>query len=95
MKNKTATVIMKHLKNIILKYTSKGFTINDIFGDGEFNIDDIVTSVLPATLHICSADEHVSKVERAIRTVKELARTICHNLPYDSFPKLMTTSLHS
>ena len=70
MKNKTATVIMKHLKNIILKYTSKGFNITNIFGDGEFNIDDIVTSVLPATLHICSADEHVSKVERAIRTVK-------------------------
>ena len=60
MKNKKATTIIKHLKNIILKYTSRDLNITDIFGDGEFNVDDIITSTLPATLHICSADEHVS-----------------------------------
>ena len=93
MKNKKATTIIKHLKNIILKYTSRDLNITDIFGDGEFNVDDIITSTLPVTLHICSADEHVPKVERAIRTVKERTRTICHNLPYDSFPKMMTICL--
>ena len=93
MDNKYAATIIKHLSTIIKKFTSRGFTISDIFADGEFETDDIITSVVPATLHICSADEHVPKIERAIRTIKERARTVCHTLTYDAFPMLMTTSL--
>ena len=73
MKNRKATTILKHLENIIKKYTTRGFIVTDIFGDGEFDVHNIVTSLLPATLHICSADEHIPKIERTIRTIKEHA----------------------
>ena len=35
MDNKYATTIIKHLSTIIKKFTSRGFTISDIFADGE------------------------------------------------------------
>jgi hypothetical protein len=41
-------------------------------------------------MHICAVREHVHKVERCIRTVKERARTICHSLQFNRFTKLMT-----
>ena len=93
MENKKSPTIIKHLNDIITKYRSRNFIITDVFADGEFDVDDIATSILPSSLHICSADEHVPKIERTIRTIKERARTICHTLPYDSFPKMLTISL--
>ena len=93
IEDKHAHTIIKYLNNVIKKYASRGFIIMDIFGDGEFDVEEIISSTLPATLHICSADEHVPKIERTIRTIKERARTVCHTLPYDSFPKLLTISL--
>ena len=56
-------------------------------------MEDIIISALPATLYICLADEHVPIIERTIITINERARTVCHNLPYESFPNLLTISL--
>jgi len=61
MESKKVATIIKYLNDIIKKYTSRGFIITDIFADNEFDIDDITTSILLASLHICSADEHVSQ----------------------------------
>ena len=89
---KTGTII--HILRKILKiYSSRGFIISNIFGDNELDFDDINSTILPATMHICAAGDHVPKIERPILTIKERGRTICHSLPFTSFPKIMTKSL--
>ena len=93
MKNKKKDTIIDLLNLLIKTYQSRGFTISYVFGDGEFDRVEIKTTILPSNLHICAAGEHVPRIERTIRTVKERARTLCHSLPYDSFPQLMTKSL--
>ena len=93
IENKKAHTLVKSIENIIRKYASRGFTVTDVFGDEEFDVEDIITQILPETLHTCSADEHIHRIERTIQTIKERACTICHTLPYDAFPKLVTTSL--
>ena len=93
IKNKKAPTLIKYIKNVIKKYTSRGFTIMDIFGDREFDVNDIISGVLPSTLHTCLADKHIHRIKKTIRTIKERDRTVCHLLPYKSFPKLLSTSL--
>ena len=74
-------------------YFSRGFVITDMYADGEFNFDSIKHGILPVALNICAAGEHVPKIERAIRSIKERCRSICHSLPYTKFTQLMTKSL--
>ena len=93
LENRKKEKIIRILRKILKIHSSRGFIISDIFGDNEFDVDDIKSSILPATMHICSADEHVPKIERPIRTIKERGRTIYHSLPFTSFPKIMTKSL--
>ena len=74
-------------------YFSRGFIVTDMFADGEFNYDAIKQNILPVTLNICSTDEHVPKVERTIRSIKERCRSICHGLPYRKYTPIMIKSL--
>ena len=62
MKNSKATTIINHLKDAVNKYATRGFTVTDTFGDDKFDVDDIIMSLLPAILHICSADDHFPKM---------------------------------
>ena len=48
---------------------------------------------LGITLNICAANEHVSLIERCIRTFKERVRAIRHGLPYKNMPGLMIVHL--
>ena len=91
--NKYKITIINCLQNIIKIYTSRKFIISDVYGDNEFDMDDLRQAILPARLHICAANEHVPMIERPIRTVKEKARTMCHSVPYTNYTKLMTKSL--
>ena len=93
MERKTKKSLIKQLGLVIKKYNSRGFVISDVFADNEFDMEDLKNKILPSTLQLCAAGEHVSKVERVIRTVKDRCRTICHSLPYSSFPKLMSKGL--
>ena len=93
IKDRKASTLIKYINRAVKKYTIRGFTVTDIFGDGEFDVDEITSAVLPATLHTCLADEHIHRIKRTIKTIKERARTICHSLPYNYFPKSLTISL--
>jgi len=90
LENKGRVSIIRILQNIIQLYSTRGFIISDLFGDGEFDVDDIKLAILPITTHICSTNEHVPKIERPIRTIKERCRSICHSLPFSSFLRIMT-----
>ena len=72
-------------------YKTRGFNPQSIHADGEF------TALQPAfpNIHftICSADDHVPEIERAIRTVKESIRTAIHGMPYSRLPRVLVKEL--
>ena len=82
-----------YLLQILKLYRSRGFIITDMFVDNEFNHDTIRMGVLPISLNIFSAGEHVPKIKKTIRTIKERCRSLCQSLPYNRYPKMMTRGL--
>ena len=93
LKNKTKEIICKMLLKVKNLYTTRGFEISHVYADNEFEVELIRDQMQPSALHICAANEHVPKIERLIRTIKERARCICHAVPYNRYTKLMTQSL--
>ena len=92
-RNRTGTSIIKGLQTVINIYKSRGFIINTIHGDNEFDISRLREEVRPTILQIHGKDEHVGPIERSVRTVKDRTRSICHGLPYKYYTKLMVNSL--
>ena len=41
----------------------------------------------PISLNVAAAGEHVSEIERSVRTVKNQVRSMCHGMPYQRLPK--------
>ena len=93
LSDRKSKTIVNHINNIQKQYTKRSFIITDIFADGEFDYNDYKTEVLPSVLHICSTDEHVPKIERSIRTIKERCRSFCCSLPFRVMPKLTFSGL--
>ena len=90
---RTMKSIINTLNEIRQIYSTRGFKIENIHGDNEFNKDEIKQSQLPATFHAYGKDEHVGLIERSNRTVKNKARTMTHAVPYQRMPKLMVIGL--
>ena len=93
--NKSKKTLANSIKCILKLYVSRGFTVSDIFSDNEFDFDEIRTKTLPAKLSICAAGEHVPKIERTIRTIKERTRIFCHSISYTKIPGIMLKALIS
>ena len=82
-KNDMVTAIQR----IIKMYHVRGLTITQITSDNDFNC--IRDNIRPIFLNVVAADEHVSPVERSIRTIKDRTRCHVHNLPYSHYPKTL------
>ena len=91
--NRTKSSIQKGLSTVIKTYSTRGFNVENIHGDNEFNIPSLHSDLLPASFHIHAANEHCGTIERSIRTMKERCRCLCHAVPYNRYTKLMVTSL--
>ena len=92
-KSRSAKAIINTLYEIKQLYETRGFRIENIHGDNEFNKDEIKKAQLPSLFHIYGKDEHVGMIERSNRTVKKKCRTVTHALPYRRITKVMTIGL--
>ena len=72
----TATQIANCLKNINRVYRQRGFKIEFLIGDGEFEKVRGGAADMHIEVNITGEDEHVPEIERCIRTVKERTRCI-------------------
>jgi len=77
--------ILKHI------YNARGFDITLNHGDNDF--EKVRTHLLPATLSIFAAKEHVGGIERPICTIKERIRCSCHVTPYKQYTKLIVKAI--
>ena len=93
--NRTAATIAKALHNVHRVYKTRGFKINNLLMDGEFDTLAGDMAALGIALNTASNDEHVHDVERYIRTVKERCRAVYQMMPFTRFPaRLIIEMVH-
>ena len=93
MKNRTKAAIIGSITDAINIYKLRGFQVSFMHGDGEFDVADLKTAILPTEAVIYGKNEHVPVVERSIRTIKERCRATCRAAPYTRYTSLMTQHL--
>jgi len=91
LSSRTYKHILSCLQNVFDLYESRGFTINFVHGDPEFQ--NMSNSFRPANFIITGKNDHVPEVERSIRTIKERCRSTVHGLPFPYYTKLMISCL--
>jgi hypothetical protein len=77
------------IKQIQRVYTQRGFHMNEILMDGQFECLHGDLASIGILLNTVSAGEHVPEAERYIRTIEERVRAIYNTLPYKRMPALM------
>ena len=91
--NAKSLTLLTRILNIARLYFSRGFKIKEIHMDGKF--ESIQSDLLKnhINLNICSKSEHVGKIERQNRTVKERVRGIYNMLPFKKMPGQLITEM--
>jgi hypothetical protein len=84
LKSKTGANISHAISSIIKQYKSFGYTIKRVITDHEanFKATELQLQMIGAQLLQNSPEMHSRQAERAIRTIKLLARAIYVSLPY-------------
>jgi hypothetical protein len=81
---RTATSLSKHITRVLQVYEHAGLRVRMILMDGKFEkVRDFIPRV---ECNTTAAKEHVSKAERAIRTIKERTRGLVATLPFQHIP---------
>jgi hypothetical protein len=95
LKNAKADTIMTHIKDIHKIYVKRGFILEIIEVDGQFEPLRGELADMGITLNKCSREEHVPVAERRIRTLKERCRSICNTLPFTKLPGMLVVQMVS
>ncbi len=83
----TAISLSKHITRILQVYERAGFRVRTILMDGEFEkVQDLIPRL---ECNTTAAEEHVSKAERTINTIKEQMRGLLATLPFQHIPRRM------
>ena len=89
LNNQQITTVADKLKTVINLYSHRGFSVDAITADQEF---EQLRPWYPM-LNCAGADEHVPEVERYIRTVKDRVQSTYQILPYKYIPRIMLIHL--
>ena len=73
--------VINSLQRFNIIYRSRGFVIEVVHRDKEFDVEEYFDIFVKADFHICAAGEHVPGIERSVRTVKKKG-TDQHLTPY-------------
>jgi hypothetical protein len=89
--NRQITNVLAALKRVVQLYKRRGFHIQTIQADPEF--EPLIKKLPNIEFNLCAQDEHVPDIERYIRTVKDRVRSCYNILPYPCIPRLMLVRL--
>lgn len=81
--------VLPVLQRIVALYTFRGFRIDSLHADNQFQPLVVPLLAQGVQVHLCPPNGHVPEAERGIRTVKERARCIQAGLPYERYPRLL------
>ena len=84
--------IFQAFKEVHAYYLHRGFRIEIVLADGEFEPLRPLIEAIPfgPRLNVSAKSEHVAEIERRIRVVKERTRAMRHAMPFTKIPKLLT-----
>ena len=89
---RTAKLLAKSIKKIIALYARGGFIVNLALMDKEF---DKVQEHLPyLQINTTAAREHVGKIERETRQVKERTRCTTSEFSFEHIPTMVLILIH-
>jgi hypothetical protein len=95
LKNAKADTILKKITDVRNVYLKRGFLLEIVEVDGQFEPIRGTLSKLGVTLSICSREEHVPVAERRIHILKERCRCICNTLPFKKLPAMLIVQMVS
>ena len=78
--NRKKATILNALYMVISMYEVRGFKIVSINADNEFECLREDLMAIGITLNVASAHEHVPRIERRFRVIKERSKAIRHSL---------------
>jgi hypothetical protein len=94
LKNAKADTILKHITDVCNIYIKRGFLLEIVEVDGQFEPLPGALSSMGVTLNRCSRKEHVPVAERQI-TLKERCQCICNTLPFKKLPGMLFVQMVS
>ena len=87
LKDRKHPTIMTAIKDVVAVYSQSGFRVNDeTHTDNEFEPMRAQLMDSKVRLDVVSNNEHVPKIERHIRTVKENMRYMDNTVPFKKMP---------
>jgi hypothetical protein len=96
----TADIANRKIKQLVLAsqhvqavYAARDFRIKFMLMDGEFVPMKHALATAGIVINTTSAKEHVPKIKRQIRVIKERVRATRHTLPFKVIPLLMIIDL--
>jgi hypothetical protein len=95
LKNAKADTILSHIRDIRDVYVKRGFSLQIVEVDGQFEPLRGELAAMGVTLNKCSREEHVPVAERRIRTLKERCRSIFNTLPFTKLPGMLVVQMVS
>jgi hypothetical protein len=95
LRTQTGRAILKAITSVHQLYVKRGFLIEVINADGQFETLRGPLRTMGITLNRCSREEHVPAVERRIRTLKERCRCLCNALPFPKLPAVLLSQMVS
>jgi hypothetical protein len=85
--------IRSSISSNVATYQERGFEVTNIHCDGEYNH---IKPLFPTIrFDICAPEDHIPKVKRAIRTMKDAIRSTIHGTPYHRLPHTIVKELAS
>jgi len=91
MKNNT---LIMSIEQVIQAYQARGFKIQAILADGQFQHIQQIIEQKGIRLNICGANEHVPEIKRYIRTVKERIRSIAET-SFERYPPRLIVEMYT
>jgi hypothetical protein len=91
--NRQQKTVFNAIEHVCKLYRSRGFKVEFILMDNEFECMRGDIGSLGVTLNTTAQDEHVGEIERYIRTIKERARCIYNSVPYKKMPMRMVVEM--
>jgi hypothetical protein len=95
LKNAKADTILQQIKTVRNTYIKRGFLLEIVELDGQFEPLCGDPAEMGITLNKCSREEHVPVAERRIRTLKERCRCITNTLPFPKLPGMLIVQIVS
>mmetsp|Transcript_36995 Transcript_36995/g.52267 ORF Transcript_36995/g.52267 Transcript_36995/m.52267 type:complete len:1117 (-) Transcript_36995:618-3968(-) len=93
LRSRQISTIVKHIIRVRSAYIKRGFRINAVHADYEFEPGRARLMDAHVHLNIAAQGEHVPEIERSIRMIKERARATWNVKPFRTVPLIMLVEL--